>query len=113
MEKIISFFVSRATLVTLALLAQIITLALMIWRFSNYFVIFDIIFMVISVLVVLYILNRKSDPTYKIAWIIPIMLFPVFGGLFYLMFGGTGLSSKMKDKMHTIVDKMKESLYQH
>ena len=113
MGKIISFLVRRATLVTLALLAQIITLALMIWRFSNYFVIFDIIFMVISVLVVLYILNRKSDPTYKIAWIIPIMLFPVFGGLFYLMFGGTGLSSKMKDKMHTIVDKMKESLYQH
>lgn len=113
MEKIISFLLSRVTLVTLALLAQIITLALMIYRFSNYFLIFDIIFMVISVMVVLYILNRKSDPTYKIAWIIPIMLFPVFGGLFYLMFGGTRLSSKMKDKMHTIIDKMKECLYQH
>lgn len=113
MEKIISFLMSRVTLVTLALLAQIITMALMIWRFSNYFLIFDIIFMVISVLVVLYILNRKSDPTYKIAWIIPIMLFPVFGGLFYLMFGGTGLSSRMKDKMHFITDKMKECLYQH
>ena len=69
MGKIISFLVSRATLVTLALLAQIITLALMIWRFSNYFLIFDIIFMVISVLVVLYILNRKSDPTYKLSLI--------------------------------------------
>ena len=113
MEKIISFLMSRVTQVTLALLAQIITMALMIWRFSNYFLIFDIIFMVISVLVVLYILNRKSDPTYKIAWIIPIMLFPVFGGLFYLMFGGTGLSSRMKDKMHFIIDKMKECLYQH
>ncbi|MDD4089092.1 MAG: cardiolipin synthase [Tissierellia bacterium] len=113
MEKFISFLLSRVTLVTLALLAQIITLALMVWRFSNYFLVFDIIFMLISVMVVLYILNRKSDPTYKIAWIIPIMLFPVFGGLFYLMFGGTGLSGKMKDKMHTIIDKMKECLYQH
>ena len=113
MEKIISFLLSRVTLVSLALLAQIITLALMVWRFSKYFLIFDITFMFISVLVVLYILNRKSDPTYKIAWIIPIMLFPVFGGLFYLMFGGTGLSNRMKDKMHTIIDKMKECLYQH
>jgi cardiolipin synthase len=52
MGKIISFLVSRATLVTLALLAQIITLALMIWRFSNYFLIFDIIFMVYSWFVV-------------------------------------------------------------
>jgi len=113
MEKIISFLLSRVTLVSLALIAQIITLALMVWRFSNYFLVFDIIFMVISVLVVLYILNRKSDPTYKIAWIIPIMLFPVFGGLFYLMFGGAKLSNHMKEKMHSITDKMKESLYQH
>ena len=113
MGKFINFLLSRATLVSLALLAQIITLALMVYRFSNYFLIFDIVFMVISVLVVLYILNRKSDPTYKIAWIIPIMLFPVFGGLFYLMFGGTGFSNRMKIKMHTIVDKMKESLHQH
>ena len=113
MEKIISFLLSRVTLVSLALIAQIITLALMVWRFSNYFLVFDIIFMVISVLVVLYILNRKSDPTYKIAWIIPIMLFPVFGGLFYLMFGGAKLSNHMKEKMHSITDKMKECLYQH
>ena len=97
MEKFISFLVSRATLVSLALLAQIVTLALMVWRFSSYFFIFDIIFMVISVLVVLYILNRKSDPTYKIAWIIPITFFPVLGGLFYLMFGGAKLSNRTKE----------------
>ncbi|MBP7279717.1 MAG: PLDc_N domain-containing protein, partial [Sedimentibacter sp.] len=95
MEKFISFLLSRFTLVSLALLAQIITLALMVYRFSSYFLLFDIVFMVITVLAVLYILNRKSDPAYKIAWIIPIMLFPVFGGLFYLMFGGTGLSNRM------------------
>ncbi|HOK49945.1 MAG TPA: cardiolipin synthase [Sedimentibacter sp.] len=113
MEKFISFLVSRATLVSLALLAQIVTLALMVWRFSSYFFIFDIIFMVISVLVVLYILNRKSDPTYKIAWVIPIMLFPVFGGLFYLMFGGAKLSNRTKEELHVITDKLKEGLYQH
>ena len=113
MEKFISFLLSRFTLVSLALLAQIITLALMVYRFSSYFLLFDIVFMVITVLAVLYILNRKSDPAYKIAWIIPIMLFPVFGGLFYLMFGGTGLSNRMKNNMHTIVDKMKECLHQH
>ncbi len=113
MGKIISFLLSRVTLVSLAIIAQIVTLALMVWRFTNYFVLFDTILMVISVLVVLFILNKRSDPTYKIAWIIPIMVFPVFGGLFYLMFGGAGLSDRMRKKMHSISDKMKESLHQH
>ncbi|NLJ58033.1 MAG: cardiolipin synthase [Tissierellia bacterium] len=113
MIKVISFLLSRVVLVSLAIIAQIITLALMVWKFSNYFVLLDTILMVISILVVLHILNKKTDPTYKIAWIIPIMLFPVFGGLFYLMLGGAALSGRMKNKMHSISDKMKESLHQH
>lgn len=113
MQKIISFLFKRVTLVSLAILAQIFTLAIITWRFSNYFLLFDTIFMIVSVLVVLHILNRRSDPTYKIAWIIPIMLFPVLGGLFYVLLGGMGLSNRMKNKMHTIIDKMKECLHEH
>ena len=113
MEKVIGFLFRRFTLVSLAIIAQIITLGLMLWRFSQYFLIFDLIFTIISILVVLYILNRRIDPTYKIAWIIPIMIFPVLGGLFYVLLGGAGISSKMKDEMHSIIDKMKECLHQH
>lgn len=113
MEKIISFLLKRVTLVSLAIIAQIVTLAIMVWKFSSYFLLFDIIFMVISVLVVLHILNKSSDPAYKIAWIIPIMIFPVFGGLFYLMAGGTGLSGHMINKMESITEKMKNCLNQN
>jgi len=41
------------------------------------------------------------------------MIFPIFGGLFYLMVGGTGLSSRMKKRMSQITDKMKECLSQN
>lgn len=34
--------------------------------------------------VLVYIINEKSEPAYKIAWIIPIMLFPLVGTLMYL-----------------------------
>ena len=34
--------------------------------------------------VMIYIINEKSNPAYKIAWIIPIMLFPLVGSLLYL-----------------------------
>lgn len=39
---------------------------------------------VLGVLVMIYIINEKSNPAYKIAWIIPIMIFPLIGSMLYL-----------------------------
>ncbi len=39
---------------------------------------------VFTVVMVLYIINSRMDPTAKITWLIVIMLLPVFGSLFYL-----------------------------
>lgn len=110
MQRILRILFNRVTFIVLSILAQILTFVVMIKGFSNYLFIFDFLFMLISILVVVYILNSKSDPAYKIAWIIPIMLFPIFGGLFFLMFGGTGLSGRMKKSMTLIAEKMKECL---
>lgn len=113
MQSIKNLLFNRVVLVALSILIQLTTIIIIIWRFSNYFVLFDVIFTIVSILAVLYILNSRSDPAYKIAWIIPIMIFPIFGGLFYLMVGGTGLSSRMKKRMSQITDKMKECLSQN
>lgn len=113
MQRILRILFNRVTFIVLSILAQILTFVVMIKGFSNYLFIFDFLFMLISILVVVYILNSKSDPAYKIAWIIPIMLFPIFGGLFFLMFGGTGLSGRMKKSMTLIAEKMKECLSQN
>ena len=40
--------------------------------------------MLITSAVMIYIINDKSNPAYKIAWIIPVMLMPLFGGVLYL-----------------------------
>jgi len=58
------------------------------------------------------ILNGKSNYAYKLAWIIPIMIFPIFGGLFFLMFGVNKCSNRNKEKMHEIADIMKYLLKQ-
>jgi cardiolipin synthase len=113
MQSIKNILFNRVVLISLSILVQLLTIVIIIWRFSNYFVVFDVIFTIISIFAVLYILNSRSDPAYKVAWIIPIMLFPIFGGLFYLMVGGAGLSSRMKKNMSQITDKMKECLHQN
>ena len=55
--------------------------------------------LVLSVLAVLIIVSRQTDPGYKIAWIVPILLFPAFGWLLYLLCGGNKLSARQRRKM--------------
>lgn len=112
MHRLIRILFSRVVLVAVSILVQIFALMIIIWRFSSYFVLFDTICTFLSVVAVIYIYNGKSNPAYKIAWIIPILIFPIFGGLFYLLFGVSGLSKRMKNKMKDITIRMNESLLQ-
>lgn len=49
--------------------------------------------------VIIYIINRDEPPEFKLSWIIPLCLFPVFGVLIYVFimgnFGGIGLKKKL------------------
>ncbi len=44
------------------------------------------IMIVLSVMVTLYIVSKKDKGGYKLTWVIIILVFPLFGGLFYLIF---------------------------
>jgi len=112
MQKLIRLLFNRVVLVGAAILIQALALIIVIWRFSNYFVYFYAVCLFLSMLVVFRILNDKNNYAYKLAWIIPIMMFPIFGGLFYLMFGGNKSSKKDKCKMCGIVNKMQNYLEQ-
>lgn len=112
MQTLIRLLFSRAVLVSAAIMVQIVTLIIVIWRFSNYFVYFYAVCTLLSLLTVLWIVNGKGNHAYKLAWIIPIMAFPIFGGLFYLMFGGNKSSRRNRRKMKDIGDKMHSSLTQ-
>lgn len=51
-------------------------------------------FYVVSVIMALWVLSRDMHPTYKLAWIVPILILPLFGGMFYLLFGTHGFRKK-------------------
>lgn len=116
MRRLLKNLFSRVVIFGLAILVQLIILILIIWHFSNYFAVFYGVFALISLVAVLIIVNSRGNPAYKIAWIIPIMLFPIFGGIFYLMFGGNKTSRKSKRKMELISQKTTYALpgtYRH
>ena len=110
MKKLVSLLFHRVVLVAVFILIQIAVLLVMILRFNSYFVYFYWLCVAVSILAVLWILGNRSDPAYKIAWIVPILIVPIFGGLFYIMFGGNRLSSRTRRRMQGLERKMEEVL---
>ena len=110
MNKLLRLLFLRVVIIALLMLVQLLLLLGMILRFNNYFVYFYACSVVISIAVVLWIVNDKSNPGYKIAWIILILLLPIFGGLFYLLFGGNRLSRREKRKMTVVNSQVRKVL---
>lgn len=44
---------------------------------------------ILSIVIIIWIVRKYDNPSYKIPWIILILLFPLFGGIFYLLWGNT------------------------
>lgn len=108
MKKLLQLLFHRAVIVGALILFQICILVLMILLFWEYFIWFYAVCILISLAAVLWIVNDKSNPAYKIAWIIPILLFPFFGGLFYLMFGRGSLTHREKRKLAKVGNYMED-----
>jgi len=110
MTKVFKLLFHRAFWVALGILVQVAALVLMINRFQHYFVYFYAISTFISIVVVIALANGRSKAGYKIAWIIAILTFPIFGGIFYLVFGGSRVGKRTRKKMVSISSKMAETL---
>ena len=110
MKKVLYILFHRSVFVGLALLAQIITLLVMVVTFSEYIDTFYWCCIALSVIAAFLILGSRMEPAYKIAWLIIILPFPVFGGIFYLLIGGGTVPRRTKKRMQGMVEKSKQAL---
>ena len=106
MKKILRFITQRMVITALLIVLQALLLFGFIWKLDNYFVYFYAGSVLLSLLITLGIINSKSNPAYKIAWLIPILLFPVFGGLVYLLFGSDRTGRYLRKKLQGIGTEM-------
>ncbi|MBQ4054828.1 MAG: cardiolipin synthase [Clostridia bacterium] len=90
------FILNRRTQVIFLLLLQLAIMGLLIWLLSGYSVIFSLMLSLISLFVVVYIVNTRVKPGYKLSWMALILTFPIFGGLFYLILKLQSSSGAMK-----------------
>ena len=110
MIRLVKLLTHRVFLIGISILIQLGSLLTVLFRFNGYYQQFNLVCSVLSLVIVVYIVGDRSNPSYKIAWIIPIMLFPIFGWFLYLLFGGNRMSKRTRRKMQSMNDVMAREL---
>lgn len=87
---------SRVVLVSLAIALQLAWLFFILFYLSAYYLPIAFVFNMLSLLAVVYIVNRPGNPQVKLAWIVPILVFPLFGGIIFMISGGKGPKKKLR-----------------
>ena len=108
MKKFLKLLFSRVTVIGILILLQLIAFAFMVYlsisidyTWGFYIAIGLEIF---SILVAIYILGKDMHPTYKIAWVAPILMVPIFGGLFYILYSQRNYGKKTVIKANKLVE---------
>lgn len=74
----------RTGIILLLLLLQLGILFIVFSRLQQHIIYAYWLFVLLSALTAILIINRPGNPAFKLAWMVPITFFPVFGMLLYL-----------------------------
>jgi cardiolipin synthase len=111
-RKILKTVMNRLVIFGVLLLLQIAELLAFMTKLASYSTVVSILFTVISLLAVLWILNRDENPAYKMSWIILILVFPLLGGFFYLLAGHKRPSRGLRRRFETEVARTRGEMTQ-
>ena len=89
----------RTLIIVLMILLQIHFLFIILAKMGAYSQVGFTFLQILSVFVVIYIINSKENPAFKMAWIIPVCAFPVFGTLLFLFIQLNPGNYKLKLKL--------------
>ena len=110
--RLLRIIFGRTAFVTLSIMIQIvILLETFRWLGSYLYYVYGG-FVLLSAIVVIYIINKRENPIYQLAWIIPVLVFPVFGAMFYIFLEFQPGTRHMAVRMEKILQKTRPYLQQ-
>ena len=110
LRSLLKLLFNRIFYVALALVVQLSWLLIALFRLMEYSRWVTIGMQAIGFLVVLWIVNKKINPSYKLAWTMLILIFPVFGVSLYLLFGKSRIGTVMEQHYQNLIDETAEYL---
>ena len=105
MKKLLTILTSRLFVVSALILLQLGLLIFGIVLLQGYSVYCYLALVALSWVLVFYILSKRDNPMYKLAWFIPILAVPVFGGILYLIFRNRNVSPKLRMDVRDLIDR--------
>ncbi|MBP0963963.1 MAG: cardiolipin synthase [Oscillospiraceae bacterium] len=84
LKHIFRIIFGRSMIYILMLLLQIAYLFVVFEKLGLYSGYIYALFSVLSSILLVYIINRKGSPEFKLVWVIPVLILPIFGALIYM-----------------------------
>ena len=97
----------RTVFVILAMLIQFAILIAVYFHLRDYSLTVYGVFVVLGLLVVLHLYNGRENPDLKLVWMLPILVFPIFGALLYLYISMQPGTRIIKRRLERITDETK------
>ena len=110
MYKIGKILFHRLGVIAVFILLQVAVYVTTIIVSSDYIVYLNWFFRLIGAAVVLWIINDRSNPGYKLGWVILVMAIPVAGGPLYLLLGGNRLSHRNQNRLRAMQEDLERYL---
>lgn len=101
-KRPIQYYVSTLLIVIVLVLLEIAIIATHVLWVSRSVSLANLILRILSFFVLLHIINKEYNTAYKLAWCIPILLFPLVGGLTYLIGRSRNYHKKAKIRIKHI-----------
>ena len=89
----------RVIIIALLILIQLAGLVTCVYLLSDKALWVYIFFEAVSICMVIYVVNQRKNPSYKIMWVLFILIFPLVGGVIYLFWGGGRVFPHLKKRM--------------
>ena len=105
MRKLLRFLFSKRFVAIILALFQITLFFVLITSFYTIGPTIYFTMTIISIGVMMYLFERDNlNPSYKLLWVVVMVVFPVSGALFYLLWGDTKLTKKQQCELVRIRD---------
>ena len=107
MKKLLKILLNRRLVVIFLLILQaVLIVGLVLGRMSYIIPMLELL----SIFMVLYVVNIRCKPAYKLAWIMLMLTVPVFGGLLYILVTGPAHTGSFRRYVKSSQEKMRQHL---
>ncbi len=98
--KLLKIIFNRTTVCIIGIIIQVAYLISLFWSLGTAYTYSYPAFVILGLIMTIAIVSSDMNPSYKIAWIIVILTFPIFGVMFYIFFGNSKSGSRLRRRMN-------------